>query len=381
VTGAGVASRVATRARRAGLAVRLLAAQLLVLVTAVVTAWLVAAAVGPSIFRDHLGQVSHTDSPGRATDHAEQAFRDASVLSLGVASVAALAAALAVSAFVTHRIARPVAALADAASEVAAGRFDVTVPAPSLGAEFDTLTRSFTEMAVRLHRVETTRRRLLADLAHEMRTPVATLDGYLEGFEDGVATLDPDTAVMLRIQTRRLARLAEDVSAVSRAEENQLELHPTVTTARRLVDGALAAAADRYADKGVAICSDVQEHLPDVRVDPDRLGQVLGNLLDNALRHTAHGGTVTVAAAAADGHVLLQVADTGTGIPPEHLPHVFERFYRVDTARSRADGGSGIGLAITKALVEAHGGRITATSSGPGRGAQFTVQLPPHEAA
>ncbi len=366
----------ADRGRRVGLAPRLLAAQLLVLVTAVVTAWFVASAVGPSIFRDHLGQVSHTGSPAQATDHAEQAFRDASVISLGVALLAALVAAFAVSAFVTRRIARPVAALAEAASDVAAGRFDVAVPSPALGAEFDTLTRSFAAMAARLHSVETTRRRLLADLAHEMRTPVATLDGYLEGFEDGVATLDTTTAVMLRAQTRRLARLAEDITAVSRAEEHQLELHPTVVTARQLVDGAVRAAAEQYAERGVTLTPEVEPGLPDVCVDPDRLAQVLGNLLDNALRHTPTGGTVWVRAAAPSEHLTLQVADTGTGIPAEHLSHVFERFYRVDAARDRAQGGSGIGLAITKALVEAHGGRITATSSEPSGGATFTVQLP-----
>jgi two-component system sensor histidine kinase BaeS len=152
-----------------------------------------------------------------------------------------------------------------------------------------------------------------------------------------------------------------------------------VMTAGQLIGGALTAASDGYADKGITLTSDVQPQLPDVRVDPERLAQVLGNLLDNALRHTGPGGAVTVAAAAAHGYVTLQVADTGAGIPHEHLPHVFERFYRVDTARDRNHGGSGIGLAITKALVEAHGGRITATSSGPGAGAVFTVQLPSNQ--
>lgn len=363
---------------RTRLATRLLAAQVLVLVTAVVTAWLVAAAVGPTIFRDHLGSISHSSSPADATAHAEEAFREASVISLGVAMLAALAAASAVCAYVTRRITRPVAALAKASADVAAGRFDVAVPTTALGVEFDTLTRSFTAMAARLHDVEVTRRRLLADLAHEMRTPVAILDGYLEGFEDGVANPDRETTAMLRAQTRRLARLAEDITAVSRAEEHQLELHFAVCPAQQLVESAATSMAGRSAEKGVTFTTEVEPDLPDLYVDPDRLGQVLGNLLDNALRHTPPGGAVSLRAFRSGERITLQVADTGTGIAPEHLPHVFERFYRVDAARDRAHGGSGIGLAIAKALVQAHNGHITAAVADPEPGAIFTVTLPGH---
>jgi two-component system sensor histidine kinase BaeS len=366
-----------TRIARGGLSARLLVAQLSVVITGVVTAWAVAAAAGPPLFRSHLGQVTHTGSPGQATEHAEQAFRDASVISLGVAMLAALVAAFAVSAYVTRRITRPVAALADAASQVAAGNYNVTVPVPALGAEFDTLTSSFTAMAERLQTVETTRRRLLGDLAHEIRTPVATLDGYLEAFEDGVATPDAATTAMLRAQTRRLARLAEDIAAVSRAEEHQLELNLAAVSARQLVTAAAAAAAERYAEATVRLSVDAPDGLPDLLVDPDRIAQVLGNLLDNALHHTPAEGQVTITAhAKSGGGVSIAVADTGDGIPSEHLPHVFERFYRVDTARDRAHGGSGVGLAIVKALVEAHGGRITVDSAGAGQGARFTVTLP-----
>lgn len=369
------------RSRLRGLSARLLAAQLLVVVTAIVTAGVVAAAFGPELFRSHLGQVTHADSPAQTTDHAEQAFRDAGVISLGVALVAALVVALAVSAYVTRRITRSVAALAAASSQVAAGHYDVTVPAPALGSEFDTLAASFGAMAGQLRAVEATRRRLLGDLAHEMRTPVATLDGYLEAFEDGVARPDPETTAMLRTQTRRLARLAEDVAAVSRAEEHQLDLHPIEVAVAGLVETAAATVADRYADKQVRLATYVADELPDVRVDPDRLGQVVGNLLDNALRHTPPGGEVTIAAgsdvdAAGEPRVTLSVTDSGDGIPAEHLAHLFERFYRVDDARDRAHGGSGVGLAITKALVEAHGGRITVESAGVGHGARFTVVLP-----
>ena len=359
-----------------GLGPRLLIAQLLVLVTAVVTAAVIAVAVGPATFRRHLGKLSHDHTPQDAVSHAEQAFRSAGLIAMTVALLVALVVALAVSVYATRRITRPVAALAAAASEVAAGRYDVQVPAPALGGEFDSLTTSFAAMAERLQAVEATRRRLLADLAHEMRTPVATLDAYLEGVEDGVATLDADTIGMLRGQTRRLARLADDISAVSRAEEHQLGLQRTVVAPLRLVQSAVDAAADRFAAAGVELTVEAAQEAPEVSVDPDRFGQVLGNLLDNALRHTPSGGRVTVTVTAPGGQVLFDVADTGEGITAAHLPHVFERFYRVDSARDRSHGGSGIGLAIVKAVVEAHGGAVSADSAGLGAGATFRVRLP-----
>jgi two-component system sensor histidine kinase BaeS len=314
--------------------------------------------------------------------HVDEAFRSASAVSIGVALLASLVAALAISAFATRRIAGPVVRLADAAGDVAAGRFDVRVPDPALGSEFAGLASSFNGMAQRLQAVETTRRRLLADLAHEMRTPLATLDAYLEALEDGVAVMNPETVALLRAQTGRLGRLTEDVSAVSRAEEGQLDLHPQVLPADGVISRAAAAARERYDAKGVALATDTAPRPGRVAADPERMEEVLGNLLDNALRHTPAGGTVLLACrhvAAVEprgGGVEFSVSDTGDGIPAEHLPHVFERFYRVDRARDRAHGGSGIGLAITKALVEAHGGTVTASSAGLGHGAVFTVRLP-----
>lgn len=361
--------------RERGLAARLLVAQLLVVVVGAVTLWLVAAAVGPPIFHDHLhhavGYVGST-----TMRHVEEAFRSASAVSIAVAIGSSLVAALVISAYVSRRIAGPVGRLAAAARSVAAGEYAVRVDSPGLGAEFSTLARSFNAMAQRLQTVEVTRRRLLGDLAHEMRTPVSTLDAYLEGLEDGVVTVDGDTLAMLRTQTARLTRLAEDVAAVSRAEEHQLDLQLAPAASGDLVAAATAAVRDRAAAARVGLVTDVAPDLPDVRVDTERFAQVLGNLLDNALRHTPTGGTVTVAAHPTDHGVQFTVADTGEGIPAEHLPHVFERFYRADRARDRPHGGSGIGLAIVKALVEAHGGTATAASDGPGRGATFTVTMP-----
>jgi len=363
------------RRTRMGLAARLFAAQVLVVLTGSLTLGLVAATIGPPIFHDHLhrivGQVS-----AAASHHIEEAYTSASVISTSVGLLAALIAALAASAYVARRVARPVEQLAGAAADVADGHGTVRVDLPGLGREFDTLAGSFNAMATKLEDVEATRRRLLGDLGHEMRTPLATIEAYLDAVEDGITVDDQDTLAVLRTQTARLRRLAEDIAAVSRAEEHQLDLHPLPTAPADLVRTAVAAARPRYEAKQVGVTAEIDADLPVVHADPERMGQVLGNLLDNALRHTPPGGQVQVCAGRDPDGVILSVRDTGAGIAAEHLPHLFERFYRADTARDRDHGGSGIGLAIVRALVDGHGGRVTATSDGPGTGATFTVTLP-----
>jgi signal transduction histidine kinase len=349
---------------RLGLAGRLFVAQVLVVVIGTIAVGLVAAVVGPPIFHEHLRRAGMM--PADASGHVEQAYASASAVSLGVALIVALAAALTVSAYLARRVAQPVAAVAGA----------VRVPAAHLGRDFDTLTGAFNLMAGRLEAVEATRRQMLADLAHEMRTPLATLEAYLEATEDGVAVPDENAVAVMRTQTVRLRRLAEDISAVSRAEENQLDLRPRRVAPADLVAAAVNAARAHYVAKDVALRCQVADRLPDVLADPDRIGQVLANLLENALRHTPPAGAVTVHARATGGGVQLSVADTGEGIPAEHLPHLFERFYRADTARDRSQGGSGIGLAVVRAVVTAHGGQVEVASGGPGAGATFTVTLP-----
>ena len=353
---------------------RLLLAQSLVLVAGALTSGLVAFAVGPTIFEDHLAQagVTHTEAE---TQHVEEAFASALLLSVGVALLAAGAAALAVSWYFSRRIQRSIGHVAEASSQIAAGRHGVRVADPALGAEFATLAGTYNSLAGRLETTENTRRRMLSDLAHEMRTPLATIDAHLEAIEDGVRVLDADTLDVLTSSTSRLRRLAEDVGAVSRAEEGDLDLHRRPVEATALAAAAVDAAGDRFRRKGVRLESDLRP-AGVATVDPDRIGQVLGNLIDNALRHTPPAGVVTVSSRRIDGWVEYAVCDTGEGIAAEHLPHLFDRFYRVDTARDRHRGGSGIGLAIAKGLIDAHGGGVFATSDGPGRGATFTVRIP-----
>ncbi|GAA5519197.1 adaptive-response sensory-kinase SasA [Demequina sediminis] len=362
---------------RGGLAPRLLVAIGLVLATAALTAWLVAGAIGPSIFHAHL-LASQVDDPDAAVEHAELAFRTASAVALALSLTLGAAAAFAVSVVLTRRIGRSLASVATAAHRIAQGAVGVRVESPDMGAEFTALTDAFNRMADRLDESERLRGRLISDVAHELRTPVATINLALEALEDGVAQLTPATVEVLRAQGNRLVRLSEDLASVTRAESGALTLDVTQTEPGDLLEQALLAARDRAAQAGVDLVLDVEPGLPRITVDPDRMAQVLGNLVDNALRHTPRDGRVALAAVRGDhpGHVVLSVTDTGTGIAAEHLPHVFERFYRADSARDREHGGSGVGLAITRALVEAHGGRVSAHSVGPGEGARFEVTLP-----
>jgi signal transduction histidine kinase len=369
-----------TTGSRTGLTARLLTALALVLTTAAVTAWLVAGVVGPPIFHEHMLR-SEVEATGSAVTHAEEAFLTAGALSLLIALGTAALVALAVSVFLTRRIGRSLGELTSAAQVVAGGGFGARVPDPGMGPELDELAGAFNHMATRLEESEGLRRRLLSDVAHELRTPVATLEAQLESLEDGITTLDAATLQVLRDQGARLTRLAEDLAAVTRAESGDVRLDTAPHHPADLLTRAAAAAAARADAAGVALRVDGGgdmdlRDVPEVDVDPERIAQVLGNLVDNALRHTPPGGSVTLGARATTDAVELSVSDTGAGIDPRHLPHLFERFYRADEARDRHSGGSGIGLAISKALVEAHGGRIRATSDGPGRGSTFVVVLP-----
>lgn len=366
------------RSRRPGIGLRLLAAQAIVVVTGALTTTAVATIVGPPLFREHLHQAG---VPANSMEevHAEEAYGYATVISIGVAVAVSALVALAVSYYVSRRLQRSVTEVASAAKAVARGQYDTRVSPPDLGEDFDALAVAFNQMASQLQTVDSTRQRLFRDLAHEIRTPVAVLEAYIEALEDGVRTLTPETAAMLRDQTRRLVRFSEDVAALAKAEESSFTLAHNVIDVGSVARRCMAAAQERYDNKGVAIRFNQTHELPALWADEQRLAQVLGNLLDNALLHTPTGGSVELTCAHNGDNgdnVTIIVTDDGEGISAEHLPRIFERFYRADAARDRGHGGAGLGLAIAKALVEAHAGTIAATSSGPGTGTTFTVELP-----
>ncbi len=238
-------------------------------------------------------------------------------------------------------------------------------------------------MAAALEQAETLRRNLVADVAHELRTPLSVLQGNLRAILDDVYPLNKTEVARLYDQTRLLSRLVNDLHELAQAEARQLLLNPQPTDLADLVHSTVTTFAPVAETRGVTLEAQVPPDLPSVLADSARLAQVLHNLLANALYHTSAGGTIWLRAgcdAAGTGqpaHLWLAVQDSGEGIPPEHLPHVFERFYRADPARSRTTGGAGLGLAIVRAIVEAHGGQISAASDGmPGHGSTFTVRLP-----
>lgn len=358
---------------RSRFAARLLVAQALVLVAGALTTWLVASLVGPTIFTNHLREAGD-NQPTEETGHLEEAFASALLVSISLALLAAVLAALAVSWYFSRRVQRSIDSVAEAASQIATGHYGARVSDPGLGEEFTTLALSYNQLAQKLETTEATRRSMLGDLAHEMRTPLATIDAHLEAVEDGIRPLDGETLGVVRGSTARLRRLAEDMAALSRAEEG-LHLTPALTDAAMLAATAAETARDRFVAAGVHLHIELGD-AGKVLVDAERMGQVLGNLLDNALRHTPAGGTVTLTCRRLEGWVEYDVADTGDGVAAEHLPHLFDRFYRADTSRDRRRGGSGIGLAIAKALVEAHAGGISVASAGVGHGTTFTVRLP-----
>ena len=362
------------RRLRHSLAGKLLVAQLLVIVAGSVTLALVALSIAPGLFRGHVRDALGIVPPD-VSRHLDEAFDDAVLVALAVAIGAAALTAAAVSWFLSVRIVRPLGRLARAAERLAHGAYGERVPATGSD-ELTVLAAAFNDMAASLESAELRRRQLLGDVAHELRTPLATIDGYLEAMRDGVMPASPETWAVVETESRRLRRLVDDLQKVSRAEERQLDLRVRPLTPAALVTASLQAATPAYAAKGVELAAAVDERLPPLTVDPDRMGEVLGNLLDNALRHTPPGGRVEVGAERRGEHVELTVSDTGEGIPAEHLTRIFERFHRVDAGRARAQGGSGIGLAVARALVEAHGGRIRAESEGPGRGARLVVSLP-----
>jgi two-component system sensor histidine kinase BaeS len=267
-----------------------------------------------------------------------------------------------------RRTAAPIGDVMEAADRVAAGDYTVRVPARGQG-EIGALVASFNQMTTRLQTNEVQRRSLLADVAHELRTPLAVIHGNIEGMIDGVYPRDDEHLTPILDETKVMARLLDDLRTLSMAEAGALRLHREPTDLGALVHDLVAAFAPRAAIAGVELTARVAV-VPDVEVDPVRVRQVLENLIANALRHTPSGGTVRVRGDLTGGTIAFSVADTGSGIPAADLSSIFDRFWR-----SADSGGSGLGLAIARSLVEAHGGEIRAESQ-LGHGTTIHLSLP-----
>jgi histidine kinase len=301
------------------------------------------------------------------------AFSDSLTVALAVALGVGAVAASAGAALTSRRVLRPLDRMRGAVRRMAEGRYDERVPEPS-DVELGELAADVNALGAALESTEQRRARLVSDLAHELRTPITSLDGFIEGLEDGVFEADAETLRAMRSETRRLQRLAADLGALSRAEEQAFDLDMQPGDLGVIASEAARGMTPSFAAGEVMLLIADMPALP-AAFDRDRMSQVFSNLLRNALRHTATGGTVTVTGTRTDDDVRVTVADTGEGIVSEHLERIFDRFFRVESGSS-SSGGTGIGLTIARGIARAHGGDVTASSAGPGRGAAFTVTVP-----
>ena len=274
----------------------------------------------------------------------------------------------------SRRTLAPLQTLGGVARRLGSG--DLSQRAETTGpAEIRELARSFNVMAEGLEEAERHRRNLTADIAHELRSPLSNIQGYLEAIRDGLVLPTPETIDTIHAQAIHLSRLVGDLRLLAQVESGELQLELSTVRIEELLQSCLDAVRPRAGAKNISLDLDIDPAPPAVEIDGARISQVVGNLLDNAIIHTPQGGTVTLTGTVSVEMATISVADTGPGIAPSDLPRVFDRFYRADPSRSRTTGGSGLGLTIARRLTEAHGGTIEAESA-LGEGSRFTVRLP-----
>jgi two-component system sensor histidine kinase BaeS len=276
----------------------------------------------------------------------------------------------------SHGLSAPIVALSKAAREIGSGDLQQRVPVNNHSQELDDLARSFNRMADDLENAENLRKNMLSDISHELRTPLAVLSGQLQAALDKVYVLDEEKLANLYGQTQHLIRLVEDLRLLTQAEAHQLPLAIVTVNLVELWSELAGNFSLDAQEKGIQFRVEKMDRLPNIQADPGRLRQVFGNLLANAINHTPSGGEIIVSSAVGEEKISIEIRDTGEGISPEQIHHLFDRFYRVDTSRTRDTGGSGLGLAIVKALVEIHQGKVLAESAGHNKGSAFTVILP-----
>jgi len=364
------------RLLRRSLRWKLLASYLLTVAVGAVVLWTAAQMLAPAAFSEHEAAMARLVGPNpQIMAGLIASFTGAMNAALATSAVAAVLIAAAVSVFVARRIAEPIATMRSASARIADGQYSERVPVHS-DDEIGQLAIQFNRMAEALEHTERRRQQLIGDVAHELRTPLAGIAGYAEAMVDGVIPAENDNLQRIYREAMRLGRLVDDLQGLSRADAGQITLQKHPVEPWQLVDAAVVRLRPQFREKTVALIVDVPHDLPMIHADPDRIGQVLSNVLGNALQYTAPRGRVEVRARRSDESVEVTIRDSGIGIAPADLSRVFDRFYRVDRSRARANGGSGVGLTIARYLVEAHGGRIYANSLGLGRGTTFVITLP-----
>jgi histidine kinase len=300
---------------------------------------------------------------------------------LSLAMAAALIAAVLASFLISRQVVVPIERMKTLSHRIAEGEYEERltisgrVQSNQLD-ELDQLAISFNQMAEKLEKTETMRRQLIGDVTHELRTPLTAIKGYMEGLIDGVIPQTPETYQQIRSEADRLQRLVNDLQELSAVEAGDYQLKLEAVSPSNLVKTVINHLHFQFEEKEIQIEENLEPDLPKVSVDKDRITQVLTNLLGNALQYTPSGGKVVITASQKKSEIHISIRDTGIGMSPDQLPHIFNRFYRSDKSRARANGGSGIGLTIAQALVKAHHGRIWAESEGEGKGSSFHFTLP-----
>ncbi len=324
---------------------------------------------GSGMMGQRLGLQSNGRGPGLAN------FRAGLVESLFYAMLAATVIVAIISLVFSRSVVAPLREVTFASQRIAKGHYDERVRV-SGNDELAQLSDSFNQMAEQLEQVENMRRQLVGDVSHELRTPLTAIKGYMEGLIDGIFPQEVETYQLIHAEADRLSRLVDDLQELSRVESKAYSMNFQSMDIHFLVDSSIKRLSFNAKKKQIDLRSNLSDDLPRVLVDADRISQVLINLIGNAIAYTPSGGSVTISAKKLLDRVQISIMDTGVGIPSEHLPHVFDRFYRVDKSRSRqAGGGSGIGLTIARHLVEAHGGLIWVESDGEGQGSTFVFTL------
>lgn len=375
---------------------KLTGAFLIVIVVGLVTLALTAESAVPTAFNRHMLDMAPLMMghmrPGRGMAEMQadlySGFRAAVTEALLVAGAAALVTALTISLFISRRVVNPIRQMMEVSRYIAAGHYRERVQVTSQD-ELGQLAQSFNQMAASLEQTEALRRDLIGNVAHELRTPLTSIKGYMEGLMDGVLPAEASTFQQIYHEADRLQRLVNDLQELSRIEAGAFQLNRQPLLLTDLVARIADRLSPQFEEKQITLQLNLPAQLPPVMADEDRLSQVLLNLIGNALQYTPAAGTVIITAEAVPSthpfpkgppgsgpNLQVTITDTGLGIPPEHLAQLFTRFYRVDKSRSRAGGGSGIGLTIVKHLVEAHGGRVWAESQGIGMGSTFGFSLP-----
>ena len=341
----------------------------------------------PNSFFRHMGEMDTMMRPGvrilgnLMENRVYQIFGNTANEALWISIPIALIISLIASWLISRQISNPLNKLFNTAQHIADGNYHqrVDLPADLQESQMDEIQRlslGFNQMASSLEKTEEMRKQLIADISHELRTPLTTIKGSIEGLIDGVLPAQNETFVNILVEATRLQRLVDDLQELSRLEGGTFSLTLQIFSLPTFLEKVYKQYKLLFDEKGIRFENEFSTDLGEMKADPDRLRQILINLLSNAMNYTPTGGVVLLKVQMMQQFVQFQVNDNGIGISPEHLPHIFTRFYRADKSRARSAGGSGIGLTITKHLVEAHGGTIQAFSAGPGKGSKFTFTIP-----